>query len=125
MKTLTDLFEPVADAVEDALLIAFDGCHKMYLAMDEEQAEWFRNNYNGVHCDDRTFTGTPEEMLTTLKGWWDDSCGLKFITAVTTNHDDPNAGYESLISQGDAWDFENQDDEYDDEDEDEEEDEEI
>jgi hypothetical protein len=125
MKTLYDLFEPVMDAVMDARLVAFDGCHKIYLAMDDEQAEWFRNNYNGVHCDDRTFEGTPKEMMKTLKGWWDDSCGLKFITAVTTNHDDPNAGYESLISQDDAWDFESQDDEYDDEDEDEEDEEEI
>ena len=120
MKTLTDLFEPVADAIEDAILVAFDGCHKIYLAMDEEQAYWFRINYNGKSCADRNFTGTPEEMLATVKGWWDESCGLKFITAVTTDHDDPNAGYESLISQGDAWDFESQDDEYDDEEDEEE-----
>ena len=120
MKTLDNLFDPVEDALEGALLIAWDGCHKIYLAMDDEQADWFRQNYNGVHCDDRTFEGTPEEMLTTLKGWWDESCGLKFINAVTTNHDDPNAGYESLIGQGDWMDdeeFLSQEDE-DDEDED-------
>lgn len=118
-KTLDELFAPVENALEDAILIAFDGCHKMYVALDEEQADWFRQNYNGVHCDDRTFTGTPEEMLTTLKGWWDDSCGLKFINSVTTNYDDPNAGYTTLIGQFD-WqddeDFLSMDDE-DDEDE--------
>jgi hypothetical protein len=104
--TLHELFEPVADALENALLIAWDGCHKMYLAMDEEQADWFRENYNGTSCTDRTFTGTPKEMLNTLLTWWDESCGLKFINAVTTNHENPNAGYESLISQDDAWNYE-------------------
>jgi hypothetical protein len=120
MKTLDNLFDPVEDALEGALLIAFDGCHKIYLAMDDEQAEWFRQNYNGVHCTDRTFTGTSEEMLATLKGWWDESCGLKFITAVTTDHENPNAGYSSLIGQGEWMDdeeFLSQEDE-DDEDED-------
>ena len=113
MKTLDELFAPVADAVEDALLIAFDGCHKIYLAMDEEQAYWFRTNYNGTSCTDRTFTGTPKEMLNTLLAWWDESCGLKFINAVTTDHENPNAGYKSLIGQGD-W-CEDEDDEDDEE----------
>jgi hypothetical protein len=114
------LFEPVEDALEDALLIAFDGCHKMYLAMDQEQADWFRDNYNGTSCTDRTFTGTPKEMLNTLLTWWDESCSLKFINAVTTNHENPNAGFVSLIGQGEWMDdeeFLSQEDE-DDEDED-------
>ena len=113
---LPALFVPVVDAMPEAHLVAWDGCHKMYVAMDEEQAEWFRQNYNGVHCDDRTFTGTPEEMLATLKGWWDESCPLKFIYAVHTNHDDPNAGFVSLIGQGD---WREDEDDWDDEDEDE------
>jgi hypothetical protein len=104
--TLHELFEPVADALENALLIAFDGCHKMYVAMDEEQAYWFRTNYNGTNCTDCTFTGTPKEMLDTLLAWWDESCGLKFIQSVVTDYDDPNAGFVSLISQGDAWNYE-------------------
>jgi hypothetical protein len=49
-KTLDELFEPVADAVENAILVAFDGCHKIYVAMDEEQADWFRRNYNSSNC---------------------------------------------------------------------------
>jgi len=121
MKTLDELFAPVADAVEDALLIAFDGCHKIYVAMDEEQAYWFRTNYNSSNCSTHlNFTGTPEEMLTTLKDWWDESCGLKFIQSVTTNYDDPNRGFVSLIGQGD-WmsdeEFLSEDDEDDEDDE--------
>lgn len=91
----------------DARLIAFDGCHKIYLAMDDEQADWFRENYNGTSCTDRTFTGTPKEMMRMLRTWWDESCGLKFIQSVVTDYDDPNAGFVSLISQDDAWNYEN------------------
>ena len=120
-KTLDELFDRVETAVEDAILVAFDGCHKIYLAMDEEQAYWFRENYayNDNVRSVRTFEWTPDEMFATLKVWWDESCGLKFISAVTTDHENPNAGYTSLIGQGDWMDdeeFLSQDDE-DDEDE--------
>lgn len=113
---MEDYWSDVEYAVEDAHLIAFDGCHKIYLAMDEEQAQWFRDNYNGTDCDDRNFTGTPQQMLEKLKQWWDDSCGLRFIQAVATNHADPNAGFKSLIPQGasdveDSWE-DDEDEEY-------------
>ena len=112
-KTLDELFDRVETAVEDAILVAFDGCHKIYLAMDEEQAYWFRTNYayNANVRSVRTFTGTPEEMFATLKVWWDESCGLKFINAVTTDHENPNAGYTSLIGQGDWCEDEEEDEE--------------
>ena len=46
--TIEELFEDVAVAMESAKLVAFDGCHKIYLAMDEGQVDWFKMNYNGV-----------------------------------------------------------------------------
>jgi hypothetical protein len=110
--TLPDYFDPVIDAVENALLIAFDGCHKIYLAMDEGEADWFRENYSP-----NIFEGTPEEMLNLLVAWWDNSCSLKFITAVHTNHADPNAGYISLIGQGDWWEDEEDEEDWDEDDE--------
>jgi hypothetical protein len=39
-------------------------------------------------------------MLTVVKGWYEGSCGLKFIQSVATNEDDPNEGFESIIPQG-------------------------
>ena len=106
MTTLpSPLFDKVVDAIVDAHLIAFDGCHKIYLAMDEIEAEWFRENY------EITFFGTPDEMLDTLYGWWNDSCWLKFVQAVSHDEFDPNAGFESLIDQG-AEDDEEEDDDY-------------
>lgn len=108
---IPSLFVPVADAIVDAHLVAFDGCHKIYLAMDEIEAEWFRQNYNGVHCSDRTFEGSPEEMLTTVLGWWNESCALRFVNAVHHNEADPNAGFIALIPQGAEGDDEDWDDE--------------
>ena len=123
-------WDAVAEYAEYAHLAAFDGCHKIYLAMDEEQAEWFRKNYNGVHCDDRTVEVDTEDLATVVREWYDESCGLRFVNAVFTNVDNPNDGYVSLISQSagdsdddDEVDMWNPDNWADEEDEDDDEDE--
>lgn len=108
--TMEDYWSDVKEEVRYAKSISFDGCHKIYLAMDETQAEWFKNNYNGTSCNDRTFEGTAEQMLALLKEWYENSCSLKFIQSVTTNKVDANEGFESLIPQG-ANDEEDEDDE--------------
>lgn len=94
-KTMENYWDDVEDAAQEAILIAWDTCHKIYLAMDAEQAEWFRENY----APD-IYEGTPDEMVKKLHEWFDESCGLRFINAVETNHADPNAGYTALIPQG-------------------------
>lgn len=104
----TKLFAPVMEAITEAHLVAYDGCHKIYLAMDEEQAEWFRENY----APD-TFEGTADEMLATVIGWYEDSCFLRFVEAVATNHADPNAGFTYLIPQFAEEDAEDDEDEED------------
>lgn len=98
--TMEDYWHDVREAVQYAQLIAFDGCHKIYLAMDETQAQWFRNNYNGTDGDDQNFTGTPDEMYQRLVKWYEGSCFLKFIESVETNEADPNEGFTNLIPQG-------------------------
>ena len=100
INTLPDYFDPVIDTINHARLIAWDGCHKIYLATDDSEADRFRRDYNGEDHD-CTFEGTPKEMLNLLVTWWNNSCELKFIKAVRTNHADPEAGYVSLIGQGD------------------------
>ena len=114
--TMEDYWLDVREEVQYAKCIAFDGCHKIYLAMDETQAQWFRDNYNGTDCDDRNFTGTPQEMLAKLKEWYEQSCSLRFIQSVEHNEQDPNAGFKSLIPQGasdaeDSW-YDDEDEEY-------------
>lgn len=115
--TMEDYWSDVENTLQSAELIAFDGCHKIYLAMDLEQAEWFKRNYTESVCEtSRNFTGSTQEMLTKLRHWWNDSCGLRFICSVETNHDDPNAGFKNVIPQG-ASDAEDSWDDYEDEDE--------
>lgn len=114
--TMEDYWSDVEYAMEDAYLVAFDGCHKIYLAMDEEQAEWFRNNYNGQDDNtDMNFSASSHKMLEKVREWYEGSCSLRFIQSVETNKEDPNAGFKSLIPQGasdeDGW-YEDEDEEY-------------
>ena len=97
-------FDLVKERVVDAKAIAWDTCHKIYLLMDDEQVELMRTyGYDPLITSDEA---TPKQMISLLEKWFDDSCGLRFISAVNTNHDDPNLGFESLIGQ-----FEDEDEE--------------
>jgi hypothetical protein len=82
-------WETVRDYIPDALGMYWDGCHKIYLSMDEEDVAKMADYGYDFH----------EPDFDLLKEWFDQSCGLRFVSAVHTNHDDPNAGYESLIPQ--------------------------
>ena len=73
-------WQKVADYTEDAKLIAWDMSHKIYLAMDEKEAEAFRS-----HPSYHTVEGTATEMLKTLKEWYRDSGWLRFISAVESD----------------------------------------
>lgn len=105
--TMQDYWGDVELALEDAHLIAFDGCHKIYVAMDEIEAQWFldREDY---FCR----KGTTSEMLEQLIKWYDESCPLRFVSSVVHNEFDPNAGYTHLIPQGAEDEDEDEDDEY-------------
>lgn len=109
-----ELFDPVENAMYEATLVAFDGCHKIYVAMDEHEANWFRENYEFV------FVGTPEAMLDKVKEWYDESCFLRFVSAVSYDDDKAESDFTNLISQFDDQDEddEDEDESYDDEDDD-------
>lgn len=100
-------WDEVFDQCESAHLAAWDGCHKIYLAMDETQDNWFRTYYGNPGRDEVdgepderfAFVGTPEEMFDKVKQWWAMSCGLRFITAVYSNSALNEANYVSLIPQ--------------------------
>lgn len=114
------LFAPVREALDDAVLIAWDGCHKIYLAMDDIEAAWFRGTPDEEGYP-YVFAGTPAAMAETLLSWWDDSCGLRFVEAVSHNAEDPNAGFVSLIAQFADEEDDDEDDPFDTEDDDEDE----
>jgi len=87
------LWHSVEDACKNAKLVAWDGCHKIYLAMDDYEAQWFAQNYDNI------VYGDTKTLMQTLRGWWDASCGLRFVQAVSHNEADPNSGFVSLIDQ--------------------------
>jgi hypothetical protein len=101
-------FGLVEDRVSEAKAIAWDTCHKIYLLMDDEQVEKMREyGYDPLITSEEA---DPYTMFELLKNWYDDSCGLRFIDAVSTHPTDPNLGFETLIGQGDDWEDEDEDD---------------
>ena len=94
----------VYERVSEAEGIAWDGCHKIYLLMDSEQVNLMRGyGYDLLVTADQM---SSDEMFELVENWYDSSCSLRFIQAVSTNDIDPNLGFESLVSQ-----FEDQDEE--------------
>lgn len=82
-----------------AMGIAWDGCHKIYVLKDAEAMDTQR----GYGYDENTKLGGSRLFLVSdvdaaqmLKSWWHHSCGLRFITAITSDT------YDHIISQG--WD---------------------
>lgn len=85
----------VSEIVKEARLVAYDDCHKIYLAMDDDQAKWFKKHYPNV------VSGTPDEMLDALGRWWKEACPSRFITAVYTR--DTKDDFVEVVAQGDVW----------------------
>ena len=99
MIALSDYWRRVEANLPNAKCVAWDGCHKIYVALDDEQAEWFRAGYPHAGYP-HVVTGEPSLMLDTLRDWYDDSCGLRFIQSVTTAEDMNRDGFRDLIPQG-------------------------
>ena len=88
MKTLNGQFEEVKEATATAKLVAFDGCHKIYIAMTDVDAKWFEDR------DDYEINkSTPSEMYETVIGWYVGSCSLRFVSAITDDK------FETVIPQ--------------------------
>ena len=94
---LEEGWDAVSEYAKNALLACWDGCHKIYLAMDEEEASWFRENYSEYLVE------APNNLVDAITDWWEESCSLKFVSAVWHNEEDPNDGFVSLISQSARW----------------------
>lgn len=96
-----NLFDKTHEALNDAILIGWDGCHKIYLAMDQQAAGILRADYPHV------FEGSVAEMTNTIHEWWDESCGLRFISGFIAGPKDPDLAFVQLIGQfEEGWDEE-------------------
>ena len=92
-------WDGVAAAVEEAVSIAWDGCHKVYVLMDEGQHDQMQSY--GYDPLIRVESIGAEEALELLRDWYDESCALRFISAIKTVDSDPNDGFTDLIPQFD------------------------
>ncbi|MHC4180233.1 MAG: hypothetical protein ACYSWU_22235 [Planctomycetota bacterium] len=87
-------WKAVERAVANAVSITWDGCHKIYIHMDEKQhGIAIGYGYDPIRIEDTA------EAVKLLRGWYGKSCELRFITAVSSVDGDPNKGYHSLIPQ--------------------------
>jgi hypothetical protein len=92
-----DEMENLRSYLANAKGIAWDTCHKIYVLMDNEQMTLMHEyEYDRLISSDEM---TAEQMLDTLWRWYEDSCELRFIEAVYTNVEDPNAGFVSVVPQ--------------------------
>lgn len=101
---MTDYYN-VSVALADAKAIAWDTCHKIYVLMDDEQVIKSRG-YGYGEEPNSLFTSdqmNPQQMLEVIKNWYEQSCALRFVDAVSTMPEgkDPNEGFETLIGQFD------------------------
>ena len=99
----------IDEFTDEAKGIAFDTCHKIYVLMDQEQVDLMRSY--GYGEDDPNSIATsdqldPAEMATVVMAWYEKSCSLKFISAVSSDTRFGDDGWLNIVSQ-----FENMDDE--------------
>jgi hypothetical protein len=113
-KKLKTALEVIAESelefyLQSAKGIAFDTCHKIYVLMDDEQMALMREyGYDTLITSDEM---SEEEMYRTVSEWYEDSCSLRFIQAVETNQENPNAGFSDIVAQGAEWEDEDDEDE--------------
>ena len=84
------LWSLVEETLAEAKAMHYDGCHKIYLSMDDDEVK------ASEACG---FEAVPPD-LAVIRGWYENACPLRFISAVHTNRQDPNAGFVRLIPQG-------------------------
>ena len=116
MLDTVDSYWKVREYTDEAKGIAFDGCHKVYVLMDDEQMSLMKEYGYGEDNPNYLISSSqldPAEMATVAMSWYNDSCGLRFIQAVrTTDETSSHEGFVDIISQ-----FEGNEDEDDEDDE--------
>lgn len=116
MLDTVDSYWAIREYTETAKGIAFDGCHKIYVLMDDEQMALMKEYGYGEHNPNFLISSDqlgPAEMATVAMMWYNDSCGLRFIQGVkTTDETNSNEGFFNIIGQFEGNDDEDDEDEY-------------
>ena len=110
MPSVIDKIDEIEAAVFGSDSIAFDGCHKIYIMRDSIGTQQMQE-YEYEHV---VPIENVSEAVAKVVGWYEDSCGLKFINLVTDAGKD-NEDYHSVIGQFELDEDEDEDDDWDDE----------
>jgi hypothetical protein len=100
-----EVYWKVREYTDEAKGIAFDTCHKIYVLMDDEQVALMREYGYGEDDPNAIATSSqldPAEMATVATTWFERSCSLKFITAVSSDKRFGDDGWLNIISQFEA-----------------------
>lgn len=108
----TEVAKAVRERVEffamNARALGYDGCHKIYIAMDDEEAELLADIGYGQTPGTvliRTEGLSVSTRVNIIVGWYMESCGLEFVEASYTNGDDSR--FVRVVGQGEFdWDEE-------------------
>lgn len=96
MPSIIDKLDELQEVLSDAQGIAWDTCHKIYIMMDDQEVAQMRDyEYDPLLTSADT---TPEQMLTEVLRWYDESCGLRFIS-ITSTGEDGDTEYEDFVPQ--------------------------
>lgn len=97
MSDIEQGWKRVRQALRQAKGIAWDGCHKIYVLMDDDEVALMRSyDYDPLLL---VADLGVEKAYETVKGWWEESCGLRFVNSVATVEGNPNDGFMDLIGQ--------------------------
>lgn len=91
----------VKSFLKEATSVAWDGCHKIYILMDEKEHHTMVGYGYGEGESMLERIDEPSSAFALVKAWYRDSCDLRFIHAVRTVEvgEDPEDGYTNLIPQ--------------------------
>lgn len=86
-------------ACDTAIAIAFDGCHKIYIALDAQERQKLKDLGYEIMIDRDDLD--MDQIYDILQDWYDNSCPLRLIDAVCTvdEGENPNDGYVCCIPQ--------------------------
>jgi hypothetical protein len=115
MLDMMEIEDRIDEYTNEAKGIAWDTCHKIYILMDDEQVALQRSYGYGDDPDpDSLITSeqmTGDEMRREVMEWYNSSCSLRFISAVSSNPKFGEGGWVHIISQFEL-DEEDEDDDY-------------
>jgi len=105
----TQYADKVRSFTELADSIAWDTCHKIYILMDKQQTEQMKSyGYEKLHTSAEMDS---KQMAETIEQWFEDSCSLRFISAVASHSDGDK--FSDVVGQFDI-EFEDDEEEEDD-----------